>query len=200
MGASKSLVAQRGGMDIGDPNAAVVPVHLGKEIQRRAAYGAVNVESLTKYLEALRECGVFHRAALAANLSYSSVLKQRQNDPEFAAEESMAKELWIYEKIDEPFYEIGIKGQHRKIINPKTGTLHDGEKVYSPQIALAYARKFDPNYRDKQEVDHRVSGGVVIVTNPGLTDVDLDKYAREMEAEKRGEMIEGTATPVPPSP
>lgn len=158
---------------------------IGKQVQRRAAYGSVTVEAIETYLDTLRECGIIARAALAANLSYATVRNLRLRDPDFAAEEEQAKELFIAEKIDDPIRHFGLEGEQRIIID-KFGNRHVGERIVQPQLALAYARKFDPNYREKQEMDVKHSGGVVVVTAPTtLCDEDLEKYARKVESEKR---------------
>lgn len=139
---------------------------IGKEIQRRAAYGRVDAESIAKFLDAYRECGIIVKAALAANLSYSSIANLRKSDPEFEAEMEQAKQLWIAEKLDAPLREIGIDGIKEPIFSPKTGQLLGHKRVVHAQVTLAYARKFDPAYRDKQEVDVNHTGGVLVVTAP----------------------------------
>lgn len=142
------------------------PDGIGKSIQKRAAYGRVNAESIRGYLDNLRTCGVIVKSALAVNLSYSSIAHLRKVDPEFAAEEEQAKQLWIAEKLDAPLREIGIEGIMKPIFSPKTGLLLGHERVIHSQVTLAYARKFDPAYSDKQEVDVNHSGGVLVVTAP----------------------------------
>lgn len=188
MGTNKTQVALAAGIDIRPPDDLPITTRsqskIGAEIVRRAAYGKVNVESITKYLDALRKCGIYQRAALAANLSYSSIRNLREKDPDFAAEEEAAKELWIAEKIDDPLYKIGIEGTTRYAINQKTGERVAVGKDYQPTIALAYARKFDRAYREKQEIDVKHGGGVVVVTAP-VQPQDLEAYARKIESQNR---------------
>lgn len=187
---NKTQVAAVIGLDIRPP-ADLVPSdrpsqskEIGKEIIRRAAYGKVTVESIQKYLDSLRQCGIMHRAALAANLSYSSIRNLREKDPDFAQEEEHAKELWIAEKIDDPLFKIGIEGTAKYGINQKTGERVRIGTEYNSQIALAVARKFDKNYREKQELDVKHGGGVVVVTAP-MAPQDLEAYARKVESENR---------------
>lgn len=174
----------------------VKPESVGAQIQKRAAYGRVTVESITRYLEVLAETGQKVTACAAAHLSLSSIQNLRKMDPEFAEEEERARETFIATYIDEPFRRFGLIGVNRIIID-KDGNRHEGERVIQPQIALAYARKFDKAYRDKQEVDVNHSGGVVVVTAP-LQEVDLESYARKVESERR-DFVEGEATPSTPA-
>ncbi|MCC6425626.1 MAG: hypothetical protein IT435_02275 [Phycisphaerales bacterium] len=198
---NKIEVARRAGVDLTKiEQTALLPAKeeadsIGKKLQRRAGYGKVDERSLATYLKALRQCGTYCKAALAANLSYQSILNHRKSDPEFAALETEAKELWIAETIDEPFKKFGLEGVNRIIID-RLGNRHEGEKVIQPQIALAFARKFDPAYREKQELDVNHRGGVVVVTAPLLTEADLEKHARKLEAEK----LEIVADQLPDAP
>lgn len=204
MGMNKTQVAAVMGIDIAAP-ASLPPSDrpsqskqgIGTEIIRRASYGKVTVESIQRYLEALRECGIMHRAALAANLSYSAIAKLRKADQEFADEEEAAKQMWIAEKIDDPIYKHGIEGHCKMILDPKTGTLLKGERVANPAFGLAFARKFDHNYREKQELDVKHGGGVVVVTAPMLTDTDLERHARKVESQNRAVIDVDAAPSVP---
>jgi hypothetical protein len=170
------------------------PEGIGKEIQRRAAYGKVTPESIAKFLDTYRECGIIVKAALAANLSYSSIAALRKSDPEFEAEMEQAKQLWIAEKLDAPLREIGIDGILKPIFSPKTGQLLGHERVIHAQVTLAYARKFDPSYRDKQEVDVNHTGGVLVVTAPAA---DISDWKTRFGSGKREDVIEGEAKELP---
>jgi hypothetical protein len=197
MGMNKTQVAAVVGVDIRPPadlvpserpsqsKKALATGEIGKEIIRRAAYGKVTVEAIEKYLDSLRRCGIYHRAALSANLSYSSIRNLRERDPEFAAEEEACKQLWIAEKIDDPIYKFGIEGVHKVLMNQKTGQTVLGERVVQPQLALAFARKFDPAYREKVEVDNRHSGGVVVVTAPAMSKDDWASRTAQRNAARR---------------
>lgn len=166
---------------------------IGKEIQRRAAYGKVDTESIAKFLEAYRECGIIVKAALAANLSYSSIANLRKSDPEFEAEMEQAKQLWIAEKLDAPLREIGIDGIKEPIFSPKTGQLLGHKRVVHAQVTLAYARKFDPAYRDKQELDVNHTGGVLVVTAPARDIADWkDRFG---SGKRHDEVIDAEVLP-----
>jgi len=171
------------------------PTEIGKAIQVRAAYGRVDVKSITKYLESLALIGVKVKSAYTANLSMSSIQSLRKMDPEFVEEEERALQMYIADVIDEPIRRFGLEGVHRMAVD-KNGEVHELELQIQPQLALAYARKFDKAYRDKQEIDVNHSGGVVIV-KAEVPALDLEAYARKMEADKRAEMIDTTATPLP---
>lgn len=165
---------------------------IGKEIQRRAAYGRVTTESIAKFLEAYRECGIIVKAALAANLSYSSIANLRKSDPDFESEMEQAKQMWIAEKLDGPLREIGIDGIKEPIFSPKTGQLLGHKRVIHAQVTLAYARKFDPAYRDKQELDVNHTGGVLVVTAPAR---DVADWQSRFGSEKRRDVIDVDSAP-----
>lgn len=192
MGLSKSQAAANAGLDLAAPKPEGES-SIGKALQVRAGYGKVTADAIEKYLAALRECGIMARAALAANLSYSSIRNLRQRDPEFADMEEEAKQLWIAEKIDAPFQKWGLEGVHKVLLNQKTGETVLGEKVIQPQIALAFARKFDPAYRDKQELDVKHSGGVLVVAAPAQTAEEWHKKFSQPPAE---DVIDTTAKEV----
>lgn len=218
MGISKSQVAASMGVDLtpkadlpetagGDATSKTralarnaKPEGIGKEIQRRAAYGRVTTESIAKFLEAYRECGIIVKAALAANLSYSSIANLRKTDPDFEAEMEQAKQMWIAEKLDAPLREIGIDGIKEPIFSPKTGQLLGHKRVIHAQVTLAYARKFDPAYRDKQELDVNHTGGVLVVTAPAR---DVTDWKERFGSGQRRDVIdmepEQDTIPLPPS-
>lgn len=177
-------VDPHGGLDASPRNA------IGKEIQRRAGYGEVTPDTIAGYLEALRKCGQYALAAATVNLSYSAIRSLRKRDSDFAEEEAQAKALWVIEAIDEPIKKFGLEGVNRIIVD-KFGNVHQGEKIIQPQLALAFARKHDrEGYGDKQEVEHKVSGGVVIVTAPALTE---EQY--ENRPQPKREFIDAEALP-----
>lgn len=212
MGMSKTAIAAVMGIDLTPPphlaaintkSQSMKPPQIGpngetigQAIIRRAAYGKVTPQSIQRYLEALRECGIIARAALAAGLSYSSIAKLREGDRDFVLLEEEMKQLWIAEKIDEPFRRIGIDGEPKYGINQKTGTRIQIGIERSPQIALAFARKFDPAYREKQEVDVNHGGQVVVVTAK-VTDLDMEAYARKIENENSHDMLDVHAKSLP---
>lgn len=143
---------------------------IGKAIIRRRGYGRITSESIERFLEAYRQTGTVVTACLAAGLSTTSIESLRKTDPDFADEMVAAKEQWVAEFLDEKIKKIGIEGIDEPIYNTKTGVLLGFKKVIQPQVTLAYARKMDPNYREKQDVAVSHSGGVMVVSAP-LRDV-----------------------------
>lgn len=166
----------------------------GAEIVRRAAYGKVTPDSLCTFLAAYMDCGHKAKAALAAGLSYSSILKAEKDDPEFAAEVEQAHELFTA-KLSDAAYKAAVSGWKKPLFDAKGNHVGD-EWKFSERILELLLKRHDPNFRDKVEVDQKISGGVVVVQAPMLTKEDWKKQVAAARGEQR-ELIEGTAVPLP---
>jgi len=166
----------------------------GAEIVRRAGYGKVTPESLAVFLEHYMQHGHKAKAALAAGLSYSSIRNAEKNDPEFAEEVEQAHELFIHDVLEKAAFEQGVEGIKKPIYNTKTGALLGHERVVQPRILELLLKRHDPNYRDKVDVNQKVSGGVVVVQAPPMT-VDAWKQRISERNQQNRELIDAEATP-----
>lgn len=167
----------------------------GAEIVRRAAYGKVTPDSLCKFLEAYMDCGHKAKSALVAGLSYSSILKAEKDDPDFAAEVEQAHELFTA-KLSDAAYKAAVSGWKKPIFDAKGNHVGD-EWKFSERILELLLKRHDPNFRDKVEVDQKVSGGVLVVQAPALTMDDWKKQVAAARGVQR-ELIDATATPILP--
>lgn len=157
----------------------------GTEIVRRAGYGKVNVESLTKFLEAYMDCGHKAKAALVANLSYSAILKAEKADPDFADEVTQAHELFTA-KLEKAAYNAAVKGWKVPKYDAK-GNLCGHEWKFSERIMELMLKRHNPAFRDKADIDVKHSGGVVVVQAPAL---DVGDWKRQVENQSR--IVENT--------
>lgn len=166
----------------------------GAEIVRRAAYGKVTADSLMAFLEAYMECGHKARSAVAAGLSYSSILKAEHDDPDFAEEVEQAKALFIG-KIRKQVMKVALEGWKKPIFDAKGN--HVGDEWKFSERMLEILCRMDPELRDKVEVDQKVSGGVLVVQAPALSMDDWKKQVQQARGAPR-ELIDQPATPILP--
>lgn len=168
----------------------------GTEIIRRAAYGKVTPETLTRFLEAYMDCGHKAKAALIAGLSYSSILRAEKDDPEFADEVVQAHELFTA-KLSDAAYKAAVEGWKVPKFDAK-GQLCGHEWKFSERILELMLKRHDPAFRDKADIDVKHSGGVVVVQAPALPPGSWDDYAAQRNAQRR-EVIDVPAKPLPDS-
>lgn len=164
----------------------------GAEIVRRAGYGKVTVETLSAFLDAYMDCGHKAKAALVAGLSYSSILKAEKADPEFAEEVKQAHELFAA-KLSDAAYKAAVEGWKRPIFDAK-GNQVGTEWKFSERILELLLKRHDPNFRDKVEVDQKVSGGVIVVQAPAMTMADWERQV----ASANREVIDVVPQALPP--
>lgn len=177
---SKSAVAASMGIDLptgaGLPDAGQTRAQgekHGTEIVRRAAYGKVSPDSLSAFLAAYMDCGHKAKAALAAGLSYSSILRAEKDDPEFADEVVQAHELFTA-KLSDAAYRAAVEGWKVPKYDAK-GNLCGHEWKFSERILELMLKRHDPSFRDKHDVDVKHSGGVVVVQAPAMSVDDWTK-------------------------
>lgn len=190
---NKPAIAASMGIDL--PRGDGPPDTNGREIVRRAGYGKVTVETLTRFLEAYMECGHKGKAALAAGLSYSSILKAEREDPEFADEVVQAHELFTSRLTDAAF-KAAVEGWKVPKYDAK-GQLVGHEWKFSERILELLLKRHDPGFRDKQELDVKHSGGVVVVQAPAMS---MDEWKKQVHNQNNGrEVIDQPTTPLPPA-
>lgn len=147
---------------------------IGEILSRKRAYGKLDEASLALFLDAYEECGIISRAAAKANLSYASINRHAKNDPAFKELMEERKQAWVVENLDRPIQEAGIIGIDHPIFDRNGNKIGD-KRIIHPQLGLAFARKHDPAYREQQEVEHKHTGGVLVVTMPVKS---ADDFAR----------------------
>jgi len=116
-----------------------------------------------RYLTVLAQTGFKSRACMAAGVTRQTVAQHAENDPEFAEamEEALDKyqarfmEHWdelVYEGVEEPI--IGGKDRDEVIAH---------KRVYPINLIAMEARRVEPGFKERSEVDIKGGGGVLVV-------------------------------------
>lgn len=140
------------------------------------------------FLEHYAEHARMGQAAQAAGVTPQTVRRHMEVDPEFA-EACMMAEHNYRDRLIEHHQNLVFEGT-TKFTYDRQGNVVSEEKVYPIRLIELELKKHDEGYRDKREVDVKVSGGV-LVAPPDVNSID-DWEARF----SGGRMIEGEATVV----
>lgn len=139
------------------------------------------------YLREMMIHGRVADSAATAGVTTQTIRTHRSKDEEFREAEDFAKEIYR-DRLLAHHQELVFHGSERKTFD-RNGNVVNSERVYYPRLIELELKKMDPAYRDKQEVDFRVSGGVVIAPSETRT---IDDW----ESKYGGRTIEGSATEV----
>lgn len=126
----------------------------------RKAHVTLTPERMLVFLEHVAKTGRRYEAALVAGVSYETVRRHRKANDFFA--EAWETAVAIHrDGIDREIARRGIEGVDEPVW--QKGEFMGYVRKYSDSLLLAHAKKHDPAYRDKAQVDHNVSGGVLVV-------------------------------------
>lgn len=142
-----------------------------------------------RYLEVLGHTGFKTRAAMAAGISCQTANNHIENDPDFAdaVEDALARyhsrfmEHWeslVYEGTEEPI--IGGKDKDEVVAY---------KKVMPINLIAMEARRVEPGFKERSEVDIKGGGGVLVVP----ANAAPDEWAKIVEGENAN-----TVQPDPP--
>ncbi len=119
-----------------------------------------------KFLEKLATCGLIAKSAWAVGASWRTIEVHRKKYPEFklAFEQAMA----LYrDRIEQAVHDRAIDGIAEPIVYQGMIQEKDGKPVtvtkYDNKLLLAHAARHIPEYREKQDIDLNVRGGVLVV-------------------------------------
>lgn len=148
----------------------VVDKYLDKNGEWRAkirmAMNTMNEANKRKFLEHYEEHGNFPEAASFIGLSTNTVKRHMADDEEFAEAVLIASEKFDA-KLMRHFQSLIFDGTEKQIFNGK-GDLIATERQYPYRLIEMAMRARFPEMREKQEVDHKVTGGVMLI--PGGAD------------------------------
>lgn len=130
-----------------------------------------------RYLTVLAKTGFKTRAALAAGVSCQTVATHAENDPDFAEAMQGALEQYharfmehwdtlVYEGTDEPM--IGGKDKDEVVCY---------KKVYPTNLIAMEARRVEPGFKERSEIDIKGGGGVLVVP----ANADPDEWQKIVE-------------------
>lgn len=124
---------------------------------------------LTTYLTELARAGRKHGAAKAAGLKMSFIQDLRKDDPEFAEAEREA--LQVYgESLEKEAHRRGVEGWDEPVFYK--GDVCGHVQRFSDRLLELSLKKNVPEWRDKVQVDAKLTGGVLVVAKPAPTPED----------------------------
>jgi len=158
-----------------------------------------------KFLVAYAETGMVLRSALTAGVCSKTILNECKRNETFAALYGDAKTFFnelidteikrrAIDGWDEPVYQKGER-VWEETFDPETGKIlkdKDGKSVMHPAVVKRFsdrllemmAKKNNPAYRDKQQIDVNISGGVLAIPSNGpQTTADWEKQYGEQTLE-----------------
>lgn len=99
-------------------------------------------------------------SAQAAGVTPHTVRKHLDKDPDFA-EACLAAEHTYRDRLIEHHQDLVFEGT-TKVTYDRQGNIVSEEKIYPVRLIELELKKHDEGYRDKREVDMKVSGGVLV--------------------------------------
>jgi hypothetical protein len=139
-----------------------------------------NEQAKVRYLEVLSKTGRTGQACTAVDICYQTLANHRKADPVFAAAEEQALEHYrdyIMGKVEE-FATVGFK----EPVYNKDGDHIGDKRVIFPALLQMEAKRVQPGYKDKTEVDMNVSGGSVLVVPPTMSQEEWMKLFAPKQA------------------
>jgi hypothetical protein len=129
------------------------------------------------YLNVLAKTGRKQQAADAAGVDVTTILRHRDNDPEFEA--AVQRALGQYhDKVHDLAYRL-MDGIKEPIIGGKDKDEIIAHKVIHATNLLAMEmRRVNPEYKERAEVEHTGGGGVLLAP-AGITPQDFAKAEEE---------------------
>jgi hypothetical protein len=152
-----------------------------------AQRGTFDEAAKQRFLEEYAKHGRMGTSASAAGVTGKTVRAHLELDPEFA-EACLEAEETYRSRLIEHHQTLVFEGQ-TKTTYDRQGNVVSEEKIYPIRLIELELKKHDEGYRDKREVDVKVSGGV-LVAPADVTSID------DWEARYTGQTIEGEAQEV----
>lgn len=144
-----------------------------------AQRGTFDEEAKQRFLAEYAQHGRMGTSAAAAGVTSVTVRRHLELDPEFA-EACLEAEETYRSRLIEHHQNLVFEGQ-TKVTYDRQGNVVSEEKVYPIRLIELELKKHDEGYRDKREMDVKVSGGVLIAPAEVATIDDWE--ARFSEAE-----------------
>lgn len=141
-----------------------VPIKAGK-------WTPVNVEVRERFLLKLAQTGSIMRAASGTGASYNGILIHRRKDEDFERQVKLAMLMWN-DHLEEKLYERAVDGLKEPIMDKNGKQCKDdkGNLLFrikvSDRLFEMLIKRHIPEYREKMQVDHVVSGGVLVLGAP----------------------------------
>ncbi len=137
------------------------------------------------FLEVFRKWGRMGEAAAAAGVSTATVRKHIDEDEDFA-EALLVCEEEYKEKLLGHHQDLVFNGTIKKSYD-RNGNLVSEETIYPIRLIELELKKHDSGYREKQEISHQHSGGVLIAPSDMGSIDDWEKKFGNMKDVTPGE-------------
>ena len=129
-------------------------------------------ETYIRFMIGLCNHGTMAAAATHAHVTTAQVKRRLKDWPEFAADYEACKEIFVAE--------VHKEIRRRAIDGVESDILYKGEVVgtkttYSDTLLLALAKRHDPGFKEKLQVDATVNGGVLVVPAATMTQEEWEE-------------------------
>lgn len=123
-------------------------------------------ERKKRFLEVYSETGRLTFAAECAMVCPNTVRKALKDDTAFAEAFGIARNAYadMYQK---EIHRRALEGVEEPVFNFRDNSLAGHVLKFSDRMLELGAKRFEPEYRDKAELDINVHAGVLVVTSPG---------------------------------
>lgn len=116
------------------------------------------------YLTKLAQTGRVQQSCIWAGVSKGTVLKHREQDPEFDAACKLAYDMY-HESVVTRLTHQALQGQIDEK-RDKDGNILSRRVSYEQQLRIRLLQRADPDYRDASRQEVSVVGGAVVVPAP----------------------------------
>ena len=147
---------------------------MGKRVGESRGSYKFDARARKRYLRELAATGRRAHAAKAAGVCCQTVKDYRDQHEEFEAEVDEAMNQYR-DDVAAEVHRRGLLGVRREIYYK--GEVVGHELVFSDRMLELEAKRHIPEYRDKQQVDMNVGGGVMVV--PGMNPNWEEEYGGE---------------------
>jgi hypothetical protein len=135
----------------------------------------VTPDKIENLLEEIRTHGIMDLACIRANLSKAVINRYVDENPEF--EEALQDARNTYKARVLLHHQDLVFNGTEKVNYDRNGNIISTEKVFMPRLIELELKKVDSEYRDKQEVTHKVAGGVLVApSDVGSVEEWEEKY------------------------
>lgn len=115
-----------------------------------------------QFLALLAEYGIKSKVCRAMNISTFVIYEHAKKDPEFAEAMERAMEYFTGQ-VEEAIFDRAVHGWEEPVFSQKLGRQIGTIRKFDNRLLELLAKRLMPAYREKQQVEHNVSGGVLLV-------------------------------------
>lgn len=118
-------------------------------------------EKKVRFCELLARYGVKHKCAKAVGVSAYTVTRHEQQDQDFKEAVALAVETFA-DMVEETVIDRAVHGWDEPVYSQKLGIRIGTIRKFDNRLLEMLLKRHRPQYRDKQQMDVNVSGGVLV--------------------------------------